>query len=141
MRRHIQQVVQWSGMLLSLGLALTFLGCGGDGDETPNIAGTYRGTVQDSVAGTGTIVTTIAQNDESLTGTFQTTFSNPANNNSGSVSGRINGSSVSLVVTPSNPTSCPFNVTANVNGATIQGTYAAFNCSRAVSGTLSLTRQ
>jgi hypothetical protein len=122
-------------------------GCGGDDDDNndANVTGTFRGTIQDSIAGTGTITVTLAQDDSDLIGTYQTTFADPRNNSAGSVEGEVQGNAVTLTATPSVtplvPTACPFNVTAIVNGAQISGTYAAFNCTVAVSGSLTLTRQ
>jgi hypothetical protein len=121
-------------------------GCGGDGDNNDtNVAGTFRGTIQDSIAGTGTITATLAQDGSDLRGTYQTTFADPRNNGAGSVDGEVRGNGVTLTASPSVtsfvPPACPFNVTAIVNGDQISGTYAAFNCTVAVSGTINLTRQ
>ena len=121
-------------------------GCGGDDDNNDtNVAGTFRGTIQDSIAGTGTITATLAQDGSDLRGTYQTTFADPRNNGAGSVDGEVHGNAVTLTASPSVtsfvPPACPFNVTAIVNGDQISGTYAAFNCTVAVSGTVNLTRQ
>jgi hypothetical protein len=55
--------------------------------------------------------------------------------------GSINGASVSLTLTPSVPTNCPYTVTATVSGNAINGTYATFNCLAALSGSVTLTKQ
>lgn len=145
MRQHNHPVRLPLRLLCFLTLCLGALaGCdSGDNEETvAAVAGNYRGTVQDSVAGPGTVVVSIAQNGSSLTGTFQTTFQVAANNNSGSLTGTVSGSSVTLTVTPSRTTSCPFTVTATMVTATrLMGTYAAFNCTVAVSGTIDVTQQ
>jgi hypothetical protein len=60
--------------------------------------------------------------------------------NGGSLSGTVTGSSLSVTLSPSDPLTCPFQVTATVNGNRITGTYAAFNCTVALSGSISLTR-
>ena len=135
---------------VGIGLVMIWValaGCGGDDDDNNdvNVAGTFRGTIQDSLAGTGTITVTLVQDGNDLRGTYQTTFADPRNNGAGSVDGEIHGNGVTLTASPSVrsfvPTACPFNVTAFVNGAQISGTYAAFNCTVAVSGSLTLTRQ
>jgi hypothetical protein len=134
---------------VGIGLVMIWVALGGcDGDDEPhdaNVTGTFRGTIQDSIAGTGTITVTLAQDDSDLIGTYQTTFADPRNNSAGSVEGEVQGNAVTLTATPSVtpfvPTACPFNVTAIVNGDQISGTYAAFNCTVAVSGSLTLTRQ
>ena len=123
-------------------IGIMLAGCGGDdSDDDANVAGTFRGTIQDSVAGTGTLTITLAQNGSDLTGTYQATFANPSNNGGGTVRGEVDGNAVTLTTSPSVPTACPFNATATVNGGQISGTYAAFNCTVAASGTVNLTRQ
>jgi hypothetical protein len=119
-----------------LGLALG--GCGGDDDED-NLSGTFRGTIQDSLAGTGTLTVTLVQNDSTVTGTFQTSF--PEGNGGGSLSGTGDGDTFTLVLTPSQPFGCPLNVTGTIDGDAIQGTYAAFNCNVVETGSFTLTRQ
>jgi hypothetical protein len=44
-------------------------------------------------------------------------------------------------LTPSVPTTCPFNLTATLSGTTMSGTYAAYNCTVAESGTFTATKQ
>ena len=86
-----------------------------------------------------TVRVTVAQNGSSLTGTWS--ISAAVQTNSGSLSGSVTGSSLSITLTPSVPTSCPYQLTATVTGNTITGTYASFNCTVAVSGSLTVTRQ
>ena len=136
----MRQLAMMMGMVLVM--CIGFIGCGGGGGgDDVNVSGTFRGTIQDSVAGTGTATVTLAQDGSDLTGTFQTTFANPSNNGSGSVRGSVNGNTITLQTAPSVPTACPFNVTATVQGGQVTGTYAAFNCTVAASGTLTLTKQ
>lgn len=127
-------------------VVLTLTSCdGGDGDDSSpfgSLSGNYVGTLQDSVAGAGTVQATLSESGSSLSGTLQSTFANPQNNNSGTISGTVNGTSVTLTFTPSVPTSCPFNATlTQVSATQLTGTYAAFNCTVAVSGTVNITRQ
>ena len=70
-------------------------------------------------------------------------FSDPTFNNGGRLSGTFSGSSLTLVLDPSDPDSCPLNVTATVspNGNQITGSYASFECSVAVTGSLNLMKQ
>ncbi len=70
-------------------------------------------------------------------------FSDPTFNNGGRLSGTFSGSSLTLVLGPSDPDSCPLNVTATVspNGNQITGSYASFECSEAVTGSLNLMKQ
>lgn len=138
-----RQILVWSLWLLMLCISLAISGCDGDGgDDQPFIGGTYRGTIQDSSAGAGTVIATIAQDGEDLSGTWQSTFSNPASNNGGTLTGTLNDPSITLTLNSSVPTACPFNLTGTLVGQTrVTGTYAAFNCSRPITGTIDVTRQ
>ena len=127
-------------------LALTLTRCGGDDDGEKNqfgaLSGNYTGTIQDSLAGAGIIVATLSQSDSSLSGTLQITFADLQDNTSGTLSGTVNGSAVNLTFTPSDPLSCPFNAAlTQVSATQIAGSYVAFNCSVAVSGTVNITKQ
>lgn len=42
---------------------------------------------------------------------------------------------------PSNLSTCPFAAVAQRSGSTLLGTYAAFSCTVAVTGTVSVTKQ
>jgi hypothetical protein len=79
------------------------------------------------VAGTGSLQSTITQSGSTLSGTYSLTFSNPVFSNSGTLSGTVNGSSVSMTATPGNTLICPALDTATLNAAATQitGTYAA----------------
>ena len=126
---------------LILGLAMV-AACDVDSPTSPSgsLAGTWTGTVIDSLVGTGTIRITISQSGSTISGTWASTFPDPADNNGGTASGTLSGSSLSATLTPSNPSSCPFNVTATVSGNRMTGTYAVFTCTIAVTGSLELTR-
>lgn len=106
-----------------------------------SIVGNWAGTLSDNFAGTGTVAFTFAQSGSTLTGTWSTTYTNAGFNNGGSISGTISGSSVTAVLSPSVPTTCPFNVVGTRSGSSLSGTYAAFNCQVAVSGTFNATKK
>ena len=130
----------WIFCMLLLGMALW--GCGGDGDDVPSIAGTYRGSVQDSLNGTGTATLTIAQNGRALTETFQDTFTNPPSTTNGTVTGTLDYPSIALTVeSPASP--CPFSFTGTfVTSTRITGTYVPVNCPPLVlTGNIDVTRQ
>jgi hypothetical protein len=77
-----------------------------------------------------------------LTGTW-TGLTNLSNNESGggTLTGSTNASSVSLTLTPTVTTNCPFTVTATQTGNQLTGTFASFNCTVAITGSVSLTKQ
>lgn len=138
----VRQGVFTAGLCLMLLLAGCEGGDDNDGQAAAALVGSYRGTIQDSVAGSGMLSLTVGTSGDTLTGTWATSFANTRNNNnSGSLSGSANGESVSIVLQPSVSTSCPFQATGVVSGTQIRGNYAAFNCSQSVTGTFTVTRQ
>lgn len=110
--------------------------CGGgpSGPSTTSVAGTWTGTVNDSLAGVVSASMTLAQSGATVSGTWA------VSGNSGSLAGSMSGSSLSAVLSPSNPLTCPYSLTATNSGSRLIGTYAAFNCSIPISGSIALTR-
>ena len=105
--------------------------------------GTWTGPITSNFPGIppGTATATISQTGSSLSGTWATVYPDPTFNNSGSFSGTASGMSFSGMLSPSDPTACPYTINATVSGNLMSGTYAAFNCTFAVSGSISLTKQ
>jgi hypothetical protein len=138
-------------MLTVLAAALVLSACGSDSSSpsstsSTTIGGNWAGTVTSSgrlaQVGVGTLRTSIGQNGGALSGTWTVSYTNPANNNSGSLTGLVTGSSVTLTLTSSVPTACPFNVTATLSGSSsMSGTYATFNCTVADGGQFAATKQ
>jgi hypothetical protein len=128
-------------LVLVLALALALPGCG---DDDSDLTGTWTGTVQDNLAGTGTILFTFTQTDSRLSGTWQITFADPGNNNGGTLSGTVSDPSITMVLSPSQPQACSFTVAAERDDDDenhFTGTYAAFNCASPQSGSLDVNRQ
>ena len=124
-------------------LSLVWLTACSDSSTSPtptDLSGTWTGTLTDSRVGNGTARVTFSPSGTGLSGTWSSTFPDPSNNNSGTLSGSVNGSSVMITLTPSVPISCPFQVTATVAGNQMTGTYAAVNCSVPDSGSISLSK-
>jgi hypothetical protein len=113
----------------------------GPGSDTASasVDGTWVGTTSDNLLAAGNIRATISQSGASLSGTWAST--NSSNTNGGMLSGSVNGSSVSVTLTPSIATTCPLSVTATVNGSQMTGTYAAASCTVVVKGSITLTKQ
>ena len=129
------------GGSLVLVLILALMGCGGSESD---LTGTWAGTIQDSVAGVGTLLFTFTQTDTRLTGTWQTAFTDPRNNNAGTLSGTVGDPAIALVLSTSQPPACSFTVAATRDGDDedhFTGTYAAFNCASTQSGNLDVKRQ
>lgn len=127
------------GGSIVLALLLALVGCGGN---ERNLTGTWTGTIQDSIAGTGVFLFTFTQTDMTVTGTWQSTFVDPANNNGGPLSGTVGDPSIALILSTSRPPACSFTVAANRDNENhFMGTYTAFNCSSAQGGSLDVNRQ
>ncbi len=120
--------------VLCVALAVGTAGCGDSGEVS--LTGTWSGPIQDSVAGPGTVRFTIEENSPVLSGTWLATFADPADTNGGTLAGTFDGHTITITTTSSLPTPCPLRVTATLQGDhRFTGTYAAFNCSTAVTGT------
>ena len=128
------------GWSIVLALTLALLGCSG-GDE-PSLTGTWTGTVQDSLAGTGTALFTFSQTGTNVNGTWQFTLQNPANNSRGNLSGTAGDPAIALTLFAAQSQACSFTVVANFDGNDhFTGTYTAFNCTILPSGSLDVHRQ
>jgi hypothetical protein len=135
----------WCG-LLCLVLLYGVVACSSGDEEiddgvTAIVEGGYRGEIQDSVAGRGTVIATLAQNADAISGAWQTIFQNAVNNNGGTLLGTVSGDDVSITFTPSTSTRCVFVLTATASGAEISGNYAPVDCAQTVTGTLTMRRQ
>jgi hypothetical protein len=110
--------------------------------STPvNIEGTWKGTVSDSQLGTGTVTAIINQSNAAVTGTWAAVYANPANNNSGSLSGSVDGSNVSILLKPSAVNSCGIQLTATSDGSSMNGNYSTVQCTETVTGQIKVTKQ
>ena len=129
-------------------LMLVLQGCNGSSNSTPsaisNISGDYKGTVQDSAAGSATVTGTLAQHGASAGGNMALTFG--TGTQSASVLLVIDSSnSVSGTIVEDLPggTVCTFSTSGSYSTSSnqITGSYTAVtNCS-GQSGTYSLTQQ
>jgi hypothetical protein len=133
---------RWRWCVLALGAAL--LSCSSDNDPKP-LTGTWTGTLQDSLAGRGTLVLNISQAQRQLTGTWQSTFPDGQYTNGGTLSGigPAQDLLITMVWTTAQPGACSFTVTAmldNNDEDHFTGTYSPFNCTQPESGSLDVTR-
>ena len=127
-----------------LALAVGLLGCSSDNAPKP-LTGTWTGTLQDSLAGRGTLVLNISQANRQLTGTWQSTFPDGRNNNGGTLSGTgpTQDLMITMVWSAAQPGACSFTVTAlldNNDEDHVTGTYVPSNCAQPESGSLDVTR-
>jgi hypothetical protein len=126
-------------VLLLISAAACWLPPGPGSDTASSVAGTWVGTTSDNLVAAGNLRATILQSGASLSGTWAST--NSSNTSGGMLSGSVDGSSVSVTLTPNIATTCPLSVTATVNGSQMTGTYAAASCTVAVKGSITLTKQ
>ena len=101
----------------------------------PNLSGNWSGTISSFVAGNGTISFTLTQGCLSLDppgsgcnvmldGTWSASLANPTSNESGTLSGGVNETTVSVSLAQSTSGLCPLIVTATLADSTsIRGTY------------------
>jgi hypothetical protein len=105
-------------------------------------AGAWAGTVVSTPFGSGTLVFSLSDSSGALSGTWTLSYPNTADNNSGSLVWTLNGSAVTLTLTPNVPVpaSCVYNLTGTITNTTsMSGSYATVNCTLADSGSFSAT--
>jgi len=122
-------------------LSLFLSGCSPSPPSAPD--GTYTGTMQDSLSGTGTLTLTVYSMLDALTGSvditgsWSATFPN-GTHISGPVTGTFSAQTLSIIL--ANETSCPRSATLTRSGYTFSGSFAALNCSMPDSGTINVSK-
>ncbi|HUK34516.1 MAG TPA: hypothetical protein VLV86_11425 [Vicinamibacterales bacterium] len=125
--------------------ALALPGCSGlsslnpfsSSSSTP-FSGTWTGPVSVTFTSAATLQLVLTQSGSQVTGTWTLTFANAAQNDGGTVSGTINGSSLSANLQPTVSTACADTVSATLSGTQMTGTIASNVCSNGF-GTTPLT--
>jgi hypothetical protein len=98
--------------------------------STGPFTGTWTGSINPTFTTAGTLQLVLTQSSSQVTGTWTLTLSNASQNDNGSVSGTISGSSLSANLQPGVPTNCSETVSATLNGSTqLTGTMASNVCS------------
>lgn len=136
--------------LIGLVSMALFVGCGGGSDRSPaspsqsvNISGSWLGSGESTVTRNSfSARATFAQAGTSLSGTWST-ISGLNGPNSGSLSGTVSsGGAISIVLTPSDPRTCTFTVTMNLeNPGRMAGSYASRQCTVSDSGPIRLLKE
>lgn len=108
----------------------------------PNVAGTYVGSLYDTMAGNGAFTVTLLQDGKTLAGTWAAEFSSNRNyNDSGEVRGTMVGAnSAAFYLLPSVSNFCPYLATVVIENAELKGTYASHNCTVANGGSFTAQR-
>lgn len=123
--------------LFAVVAALALAGCGG-GSGSADLTGAWTGTasgVQNGAQLVQTINLALSQNGTVVNGTFNST-----SGNTGSVTGTFNGSSFEGNLIPSVPNNCPGKFVVFYSNNKLEGTGASYNCTVAVSYTISIHR-
>jgi hypothetical protein len=131
--------------VLTIASAVALIACGksSTGPATANVVGDWGGSMSDAILGPGTIGLVLTQNADSVFGTWSTSFPNGSGNLSGNLSGTVSGSALSVIMKPSNPTTCqfgPLDMTTSVGGSAMSGKIVTTPCSTDDSATVVLQR-
>lgn len=106
---------------LSSAIVLVIAACGGGGGggggtSTSSLTDQWAGSLDGSQSGAGQVVVNFTESGSSLSGTWESKFADPSKNNSGTLSGTIDGNTVTLTLTPSDPNACGFTATGTRSG-------------------------
>lgn len=135
------------------GIALLILPACGKTATQPSgsVTGTWTGALPGLSTDVGVVRLVLAQSGAAVTGTFTTTFPNASTNQSGSAGGTLQGSVLTLALTPSAPLVCSASLTLTgtltftftlTNGTDrLTGTYSGFTCGGSVGAGVELDRQ
>jgi len=115
---------------------------------TAGLDGTWRGTITRGTAA-GTITLQMTQSGAGVTGVWTADLDGIAFDQSGSTGGTVVGSTVSLFLNPTTPTTCASGAalsgTLSMNGSLagdrLTGDYVVFACDSAVTGRIEVTRR
>ena len=124
----------------ALAAILAAAGCEKSNDDV--FDGSYRGDAVDSQSATNIKEFTldVSASGSNVSGSY--TLRATILNVSGTLTGTLNGSELSLTLTPTPASSdCPYRITGRWGAGLITGNYAAFNCFVRSDGTLSLRKR
>lgn len=108
--------------------------------SAPSLTGTWAGSTTNSqTQETGSARATLTQVGASLSGTWSVNYPS-LGTNSGTLSGTVTGSAVSVTLYPADPLGCEQSVTATVRGSRMRGTWSTINCTVTASGSVDVRR-
>lgn len=113
-----------------------------------SLNGTWVGTTNDALVGSADFSASISQSGSVLSGTYTSSAvqSNDLNGKTGTLAGRVDGTTVTITFTPMAPppngVSCPFSASATVSGNQMTGTFTFPASAQCVplSGSINLTK-
>ncbi len=131
--------------LFAIASVVALIACGKSttAPAAANVAGDWGGSMSDAILGPGTIGLVLTQTADSVFGTWSTNYPNSAGNLSGNLNGTVTGSTMTVFLKPSDPTTCefgPLNLTASVGSTAMSGNIVTTPCSVDDSATVVLQR-
>lgn len=104
--------------------------------------GSYLGSAADNLGRAG-VEMVLVQTDDSLSGEVLLSFAVglARYTAAGDVSGRVDGGTLRLRLTPDDPDYCPYQARLERSGAKLVGSYTGVGCVGDLKGTLSLEKQ
>ena len=136
----------WIAASSAIALVLAAAACSSGSASSPqstSVAGDWRGTTQDSAAGTGQLAFTLDQKAQIVSGSWSVTYANHSFNDGGSVAGTASGPSVQMTFAPASPNPCMTQVsgTISADARRMTGSYNNGSCPFKETGTFSATKQ
>jgi len=131
--------VMASGLLL-----VALLGCNGGTSPSSadiDLTGTWVGTVQENIGGSGTFRATLSQSGSVVSGSWVIAFPARRIENAGRLEGTVIASSLTATLTPLDRRTCLSNLSAISDGDQMRGTYLAVNCAGIAAGSFSTVRR
>jgi len=120
---------------------LLIVGLAGCGGEDESLTGAWLGSfTQEAQERSGTMRITLSESGATLGGRWEAQFP-PADPYGGTVEGAIEGSAVRVRLLPDNREVCPYDWTATAGGDRIAGRYEAFDCRVDIVGEIDVQRQ
>lgn len=126
-------------------IAVVCVGCPPQGRiDQIDLTGHWEGTIVEDRVGEeliGTLTGDIVHQGDEITGIWTSTFDDPSLNNGGSLTGIVDGKSLTATFTPSDARYCSLVAVATFTRNTIKGSYSAINCSITQTGHVELHRR
>lgn len=142
--------MRWMAPLLVLPAMLAATHCGGGDDDDSggslaSLTGVFEGTLESASTGPGALSVALVQSGSALGGAFESDFADPSFNNTGTLTGQVNGDDVTLTLDSADPADCDFTVDAERSGDDdLSGTFTSVGtgCDGAdeETGTFDITR-
>jgi hypothetical protein len=120
---------------------MVLLGLSACGSDKESLTGAWLGTfTQEAQQRSGTMHITLSESGAALGGRWEAQFP-PADPYGGTVEGTVEGSAIRARLLPDSGEICPYDWTATAGGGRIAGRYEAFDCRVDIVGEIDVRRQ